>query len=63
MKMCLSDRKTHAAIIGKLFKKLGHMNNALCEIEIAKAQIEHEEPISVGLFTLQNAKVRFLELY
>ena len=59
----LSDKKTHAAINSKLFKKLDHVNNSLCEVELAKAQIEHKEPIIVGFFILQYAKFRMLELY
>ena len=39
------------------------MNNSLYEVELAKAQIEHKEPINVGFFILQNAKLRLLELY
>ena len=59
----LSDKKTHAAIDSKLFKKLDHVNNSLYEVELAKAQIEHREPIIVGFFILQYAKLRMLELY
>ena len=59
----LSDEKTHAAIISKLFKKLDHVNNSLYEVELAQAQIEHKEPIIVGFFILQYAKLRKLELY
>ena len=59
----LSDEKTHAAIIIKLFKKLDHKNNYLYEVELAKAQIENKEPIIVGFFILQYAKLRMLELY
>ena len=59
----LSDEKTHAAINSKLFKKLDHVNNSLYEVELAKAQIEHKEPIIVGFFILQYAKRRMLELY
>ena len=59
----LTDEKTHAAIIGKLFKKRDHVNNSLYEVEVAKAQIEHKEPIIVGFFILQYAKLRMLELY
>ena len=33
------------------------------EVELAKAQIEHKEPILVGFFILQYAKLRMLELY
>ena len=39
------------------------MDNSLYEIELAKAQIEHKEPIIVGFFILQYAKLRMLELY
>ena len=46
----LSDKKTHAAINSKLFKKLDRVNNSLCKIELAKAQIEQKEPILVGFF-------------
>ena len=59
----LSDEKTHAAINSKLFKKLDHLNNSLYEIELAKSEIEHKEPIIVGFFILQYAKLRMLELY
>ena len=31
----LSDKKTHAAINIKLFKKLDHVNNSLYEVELA----------------------------
>ena len=59
----LSDEKTHAAINSKLFKKLDQVNNSLYEIELAKVQIEPKEPIIVGFFILQYAKLRMLELY
>ena len=59
----LTDKKAHAAINSKLFKKLGHVNNPLYEIELAKAQIERKEPIIVGFFILQYSKLRMLELY
>ena len=59
----LSDEKTHAAINSKLFKKLDHMNKSLYEVDLAKAEIEHKEPIVVGFFILQYAKLRMLELY
>ena len=39
------------------------MNNSLYEVELAKAQIEHKEPIILGFFILQYAKLRMLELY
>ena len=59
----LADKKTHTAINSKLFKKLDHVNNSLYEDELVKAQIEHKEPIFVGFFILQYAKLRMLELY
>ena len=59
----LSDEKTHAAINRKMFEKLDHVNIPLYEVELAKAQIEHKEPIIVGFFILQYAKLRMLELY
>ena len=59
----LSDGKTHAAINSKLFKKLDHLNNSLYEVELAKAEVEHKEPIIVRFFILQYAKLRMLELY
>ena len=59
----LSDEKTHVTISCKLFKKLDHMNNLLYEFEFAKAELEHKEPIIVGLFNLQYTKLRMLELY
>ena len=59
----LSDEKTHAASDSKLFKKLDHVNNSLYEVELAKAQIEHKEPIIVRFFILQKMKLRLLQLY
>ena len=49
----LIDEETHAAINSKLFKKLDHVKNSLYEVELAKAQIEHKEPIIVGFSILQ----------
>ena len=39
------------------------MNNSLFEVEIAKPQIEHKEPIIVGFLIFEYAKLRMLELY
>ena len=44
------------------FRKLGHVNNAIYKNELAKAQIEHEEPINVELPILHYAKLQMLEL-
>ena len=57
-----SDEKAHAAVNSKVFKRLHHMKNSLYEVELAKAQIEHKEPIYVGFFILQYAEMRMLEL-
>ena len=54
--------KKHAAINSKLIKKLDHVSNSLYEVERPKAQFEHKEPIIVGFFILQNAKLRMLEV-
>ena len=59
----LTDEKTHAAINSIMFKKLDHVNNSLYEVELAKAQIEHKQPIIVGFSILQYSKLRMLELY
>ena len=59
----LTDEKTHAETDSKLFKKLDHVNNSLYEVELAKAKIEHKEPIIVEVFIFQYAKMRMLELF
>ena len=59
----LSDEKLYEAVNTKLFKRLDHINDQLYEVELAKAEIEHREPIIVGLFILQYAKLRTVELY
>ena len=59
----LSDEKTHGAINTKFFKRLDHINDQLYGVELAKAEIEHIDPIIVGFFILQYAKLRMLELY
>ena len=59
----ISDQKTHASIISKMFKKLDHVNNSFYDVQLAKAQIEHKEPTIVGFFILQYKKLRMLELF
>ena len=59
----LSDEKTHGAINKNFFKRLDYINDQLYEVEWAKAEIEHREPMFVGFFILQYAKLRMLELY
>ena len=63
LKNYLSDEKTHAAIKGKHYKELGHVNNALYEVELAKAQLEQKEPIVFGFFIFQYANLRMLKRY
>ena len=58
----LTDKKTHAAINSKMITKLDHVNNSVYEVKLAKSQVEHKEPIIVGFFILQDAKLRMLEL-
>ena len=59
----LTDEKTHSAINSKMFKRLNHITDQLYEVELVKSEIEHREPIIVGFFILQYAKLRMLELY
>ena len=59
----LNDEKTHSAIKNKLFKQLNFITDQLCEVELAKSEIELREPIIVGFFILQYAKLRMLEAY
>ena len=63
VKKYLCDDKTQATIISKLLKKLVHVNNSLYEVELAKAQTEHREPILVRFFKHQYAKCWLLQLY
>ena len=57
----LNDEKAHKAINSKFFKKLNHLNDNLYEVEPVKADVEHKEPIIVGFFILQYAKLRMLD--
>ena len=59
----LNDEKTHSAINSKLFKRLNFINDQLYVVELVKSEIEHREPIIVGFFILQYAKLRMLQLY
>ena len=44
-------------------KKINHQNDAIYEIELAKAETEHKEPLIDDSFILYYAKLRMLELY
>ena len=46
-----------------MFKRLGCINDRLYNAELVMSEIEHKEPIIVGYFVLQYAKLRKLELY
>ena len=59
----LGDEKTHKAINNQFFKRLNIVAKDLYEVELVKFTIEHREPIIVGFFILQYAKLRMLELY
>ena len=59
----LNDKKTHGAINTKFFKRLDYIIDQLYEVELAKAEVEHREPIIVEFFILQYVKLRILELY
>ena len=59
----LNDRKMHAAIISKLFKRLNHVNNAIYKVELAKAEIEHKQPFTVVFLIFLYTKLWLLELY
>ena len=59
----LDEVKINRAINSTFFKQLRYIDDSLYEVELVKAQIEHREPIVVGFFILQYAKLRMLELY
>ena len=42
---------------------MNHITDQLCEVELVKSEIEHREPIFVGFFVSQYAKLKMLELY
>ena len=48
----MNQEKTHAAITKEVFKRLEHLNDQLHEVELAKSEIELEEPIILGFFYL-----------
>ena len=46
----------------KMFRKFNELPNELYEVELGKSKVEHKEPIIVGFFILQYAKLVMLEL-
>ena len=63
MKKYLGDKKNHKAINNQFFKRLNIVAKDLYEVELVKSTIELCETIIVGLFILQYAKLRMLELF
>ena len=59
----LNDEQTHSPINNNLLKRLNFITDQLYEVELVKSEIEHREPIIVGFFILQCARLRLLELY
>ena len=59
----LGDEKTHKAINNQFFKRLNIAAKDLYEVELVESTMEHREPLIVGFFILQYAKLRMLELY
>ena len=59
----LSDENTQKAINNRLFRRLNNVERGIYEVELVKSTVEHREPIIVGFFILQYAKLRMLELY
>ena len=59
----LTDEKAHGAINNKMFKRLGHINDQLYEVEFVKSESKHKEPLIGGFFILQYANLRMLEQY
>ena len=59
----LNDEKTHKAINNRRLRRLNNVSTDIYEVELVKSTVEHREPIIVGFFILQYAKVRMLELY
>ena len=56
----LKDENTQNAIDSNFSKKLNHLKDNLYEIKSVKADVEHKEPIIVGIFILQYAKLECL---
>ena len=68
------DRSTHTitkylyneklkAIKEPLFRRLNSVEKDLYDAQLLKSTIEHREPINVGFFILQYAKLRMFKFY
>ena len=62
VKKYLTDAKNHSAIKSKIIKRLNHITDQLYQVELVKSEFEHREPIIVGFFILQYAKLRMVKL-
>ena len=51
VKKYLTDEKTHSSINIKMFKRLNQITDQLYEVELVKPEIEHREPIIVGIYS------------
>ena len=59
----LTNEISNTAINSEMFKRHNHITDHPYEVELVQPEIEHREPIIVGFFILQYAKLRKLELY
>ena len=59
----LETKQTHKVSNNQFFRRLIIVAKDLYEVELVKSTIEHREPVIVGFFILQNAKLKMLELY
>ena len=59
----LEEKKINRAINSTFFKQFQYINDSAYEVEHVKVKAEHREPIVVGFFILQYAKLRILEFY
>ena len=62
IKVMRKHMRLSTQICSRLFFRLDYIKDQLYELELAEAEIEHREPIIVGFFILQHAKLRMLEL-
>ena len=59
----LDDEKAYEAIDKEVLKRLNFFYDNLYEAESVKSEVEHKEPIIVGFFILQYAKLRMVDAY
>ena len=59
----LNDEKTHSAKDTKMSKRLEPNTNQLYQCELVISEMEPKGPIFVGVFVLDNAIRRMLDLY